>query len=51
MRPKQYCPKFQAWCGTSKGEVDEACVDYEKRTIKKCDACIDKQNDYGIQAT
>lgn len=46
MRPKLYCPKFQPWCGTSKGEIDEACVDNEKRTIKRCDGCIDKQNDY-----
>ena len=49
MRPKQYCPKFQSWCGTSKGEVDEACVDHGGRRIKKSDACIDKQKDYGDQ--
>lgn len=32
MRCKYYLP----WVETSRGEIDDACVNSEKRTIKQC---------------
>lgn len=31
------CKYYRPWVGTSKGEVTDACVDDEERTIRKCD--------------
>lgn len=43
MRPKKHCKNFRPWVTTSQGERNEYCVDEEKRTMKYCDACIDKK--------
>jgi hypothetical protein len=37
------CEKYLPWTDTSKGEINNACVDREKRIIKRCDGCIEKQ--------
>ena len=36
------CEKYLPWTDTSKGEINDACVNYEKRIIKRCDNCIAK---------
>lgn len=38
-REKQqtYCPHFRSWVDTSKEEITSACVDEDKRTIRKCE--------------
>ena len=33
------CKYFLPWVETSKGEINDACVDNEKRTIKQCNHC------------
>lgn len=43
MRPKKHCKNFLPWVVTSRGERNDYCVDKEKRTMKYCDACIDKK--------
>ena len=37
------CEKYLPWTTTSVGEINDACVDREKRIIKRCDGCIEKQ--------
>ena len=50
MRPKRYCKNFYPWTSTSKSaELIDQCVDREKKIIKNCDACIDKNKDYGSE--
>lgn len=44
MRPERYCEKFLPWFGTNKGELEDVCIDREKRTVKSCNACIDREN-------
>lgn len=34
---KELCKYYRPWVGTSKGEINCACVDYIKRIIRKCD--------------
>ena len=37
------CPKYRPWIVTSRGEeINDVCVDDEKRTSKRCDRCIEK---------
>ena len=36
------CENYQPWTTTSKGEISDACVDREKRVIKRCDRCREK---------
>lgn len=36
------CEKYLPWTTTSVGEINDACVDREKRIIKRCDGCIEK---------
>lgn len=31
------CPHFRSWVPTSKDEITSACVNYDKRTIEKCE--------------
>jgi hypothetical protein len=38
---KAHCKNYLPWTMTSKGEINDACVDYENRIIKKCDGCIE----------
>lgn len=45
MRPKKYCPKFQSWTRTNKEELNDVCIDRERREIKSCDCCVDRKND------
>lgn len=45
MRPKKYCPKFQSWTRTNKEELNDVCIDRERREIKPCDCCVDRKND------
>ena len=37
------CEKHLPWTTTSKGEITDACVDYEKHTIKRCDGCREER--------
>jgi len=39
MRCKYYLP----WVETSRGEIDDACVNNERRTIKQCCYCKDPE--------
>ena len=34
---KELCKYYRSWVGTSKGEINCACVDYERKIITKCD--------------
>lgn len=34
---KELCKYYRPWVGTSKGEINCACVDYERKIITKCD--------------
>ena len=42
MKNRIFCPKYQPWTSTSKGEINDACIDREKRIIKQCDGCVEK---------
>ena len=33
---KTFCKQYRPWAVTSRGEICNACVDNERRTIKKC---------------
>ena len=32
----KHCKHYYPWTRTSQGEIDVVCVNYEKRTIKRC---------------
>ena len=37
MKSRAYCKHFRPWLGTSKGEINNACVDDDARTSTQCD--------------
>lgn len=39
MRDRNKCPHHLPWTTTSQGEIDDACIDRERRIIKRCDGC------------
>lgn len=47
MRPSKYCEHFRPWLGTSRGELNEVCVDEQHHTATRCTACIDVINQHG----
>lgn len=36
-KQQTYCPHFRSWVYTNKGEITSACVDEDKRAIRKCE--------------
>jgi len=36
------CEHYLSWTTTSNGEINEVCIDYDKRTIKRCNRCKGK---------
>ena len=36
-RPNFNCKYYRPWLGTSRGEINDACVDDEKRVSARCD--------------
>ena len=37
MIKRPMCKYYRPWQGTSRGEINDVCVDDEKRTMQKCD--------------
>lgn len=46
MKNPLYCEYYEPWCRLSNGEeLEDACVNRNTRTIKRCDKCREEGGD------